>query len=71
MGFNSRCSASNMFVKNNVRSFYEMRRNSIYSLFKRLRESENQLVCTIISSDLWYNSSLLKNWYNEIFVNFN
>ena len=71
MGFNARCSASTLFVKNNVRSFYEMRRNSMYSLFKRLRESDNQLVCTILSSDLWYNSSLLKNWYNEIFVNFN
>ena len=70
MGFNSRCSASDMFVKNNVNCFYELRRKSIYSLFKRLRESDNNLVNTIMCSDLWYNSSLLKHWYKEIYVNF-
>ena len=48
---NMRCSASEMFVLNNVRSYPEMYRKSVYSFMKRLHSSVNLIIMTIANSD--------------------
>ena len=54
-----RCSASEMFVLNNVRSYPEMYRISVYSFMKRLHSSVNLIIMTIASSDFYCESTLL------------
>ena len=54
-----RCSASEMFVLNNVRSYPEMHRKSVYCFMKRLHSSVNLIIMTIANSDFYCESTLL------------
>ena len=63
-----RCSASEMFVLNNVRSYPEMYRISVYSFMKRLHSSVNLIIMTIASSDFYCESTLLVLWRQHLYT---
>ena len=52
--FHMRCSASEMSALNNVRSYPEMHRKSVFSFMKRLHSSANLIIMTIANSDLFF-----------------
>ena len=59
-----RCSASEMVVLNNVRSYPEMHRKSVYSFMKRLHSSVNLIIMTI--ANFYYESTLLVLWRQHL-----
>ena len=65
---NMRCSASEIFVLNNVRSYPEMYRISVYSFMKRLHSSVNLIIMTIASSDFYCESTLLVLWRQHLYT---
>ena len=71
MGYGYNCSASNMFVTNKVLSFKECMKKSMYTLLNRLKDSDNNLVNSVLNSDLLFTSKLLYRWYDELYINFN
>ena len=48
---NRRCSASAMFVNNNVNSCMEIHRKMVFSFLRRIQQSHNFLVSCILRSD--------------------
>ena len=46
------CSASFMFVSNHIKSFNELTRSSIFSLLRRLQDSENPLFVNYFYTDI-------------------
>ena len=69
LGFPRFCSASGMFVSNNIRSFDEVIRKYIVSFRNRIEISANKLIKGINSTNLLLVSSLTKSWYNQLYVN--
>ena len=63
-----RCSSSEMFVLNNVRSYPEMYRKSVYSFMKRLHSSVNLIIMTIANSDFHCESTLIWPTTNKLFT---
>ena len=61
-----RCSASEMFVLNNVRSDPEMYRKSVYSFMKSLHSSVNLIIMTIDKSDFYCESTFLVLWRQHL-----
>jgi len=61
------CSASQLFVTNNVSSFAANIRKFVYSLWRYLNTSNNVLVSTALRSDLLVRSPILRRWRNILF----
>ena len=64
----SRCSASFMFVSNHIKSFNELIRSSIFSLLRRLQDSENPLVVNYFYTDIHFRSPMFKYWTTQLYV---
>ena len=63
-------SISTVFVTNNVRSFKELCRNYVNNFHKRLQNSPNVLVNTVLSSTYFmYSSKLFKSWKKNAYCN--
>ena len=62
------CSASEMFVHHNVKSFPECARTVSYSLLCRLCTSDNAFVNIYLNSIHWKKSKLLSIWSHTIYV---
>ena len=65
-----RCSASGMFVLNNVYSFPEMLRKRSLGFMNRLKLSQNDILSTIVQSDMYNSSELTLTWHNMIYSGF-
>ena len=61
------CSASQLFVNNNVSSFAANIRKLVYSLWRSLNASNNVLVSTALRSDLLISSPVFRRWRNILF----
>ena len=57
-----RCSASMLFVYNNVPSFDAVVRKLVYSFWCSLCKSDNMLIQAVLSSDIYFQSSLFQRW---------
>ena len=55
-------SASELFVEHRLKGFYEIRRNSCYSLRSRVLSSRNSLVQRIVNCDARWRSPLWQKW---------
>ena len=64
------CSASQLFVANNVPSFDGNIRKLVYSLWRLLNVSDNVLVRTALCSDLFAISPVFRRWQNILFFKF-
>ena len=56
------CSASQMFVSRNVKSFEEILRNLIFKFQSRLDLSNNELVCSTVNIHYLVDSKFRKHW---------
>ena len=56
------CSASKLFVFNDVSSFPANMRKLAYSLWRSLQASDNSLVNAALASDLYVLSPVLNHW---------
>ena len=71
MKLDYRCSASSMFVNNNVLSFKELSRKSLFNFIERLKTSENHFIkCSMVPQHLLF-SLLWMNWYHSLYTRFN
>ena len=61
------CSASAMFVSNNVRNCSAIFRNLVYRFTKRLAMSENSIIKLVLNSDLQWKSRIRKHWYKLLY----
>ena len=61
------CSASEMFAYTNVPSCQCVIRLNIYSFMKRIQSMENEIVRSIVNSDLIFSSLLWLNWRQRLF----
>ena len=62
-------SISNIYVQNQVNSFNVVVRKNVYSFIKRLSESENFIISTIMQSAFYhFNSSLRLKWTSLLYV---
>ena len=67
-GIRKQCSMSELYVKNNIDSFYVVLRKSIVRFRSRLYGSKNTLLISLLQSPRFYNSSrLYKEWAKRIF----
>ena len=66
MNYPRNCSASGMFVSNNIPSFMELSRNYIYGFMQRLINSENSVVAATVSS-CRLSSSLWRLWESVLY----
>ena len=64
------CSASEMFTVNRVPNCAAVIRNLTFTFMSRLRLSNNALVCSIIDSDLKFQSRIRLHWMNMLYVHF-
>jgi exonuclease III len=62
------CSASGMFAFNHVKSLNEILRHAIFNFQKRILNSSNNLICSILSCTV-FNSSLWHHWKSVLFMN--
>ena len=51
--------SSFMFVSNHIKSFNELIRSSIFSLLRRLQDSENPLFVNYLYTDIHFRSAML------------
>ena len=64
------CSASEMFTVNRVPNCAAVIRNLTYRFMLRLSLSSNAMVCSIIDSDLKFQSRIGLHWMNMLYVHF-
>ena len=62
------CSASQMFVENNVKSFKEINRVLFLGISNRIYSSENEWLNAYINCTVSKCSKLLKLWIKSIYV---
>ena len=67
MNYPRNCSASGMFVYNNVPTFMELWRNYIYGFMQRLINSENSVVAATVSSSR-LSSALWRRWESVLYT---
>jgi len=60
-------SISRHFANFNLPNFNVIRRKLVFSIYKRIFSSQNQLIQTIVSSVFFMNSKLFKCWYSILF----
>jgi len=71
LGIQERCSISQLFLNNNVDSFYVLLRKSIFNLYKRLKECDNALVSCVLNSFYFYfQSPLFLHWKRQLYNTF-
>ena len=63
-----RCSASHMFATNYVKSFNERIHSSIFSLLCRLKKSDGILFVNYLHTFIYYRSSLIKHWIDQLYA---
>ena len=68
MGLSFSCSASDMFARNNLRSFKEIRRFSINSFINRLFISQNRLIKNIMNCDMFFKSLIFQEYILQCLV---
>ena len=69
MNIDRRESISAEYVSKNVHSFMSLERKYQYSCFKRVMQSTNVLISTIVSSSYFVHSSILfSHWNNNLFL---
>ena len=61
------CSASQMFVYLDVRSFGEIRRKMVFNFIDRLKKSDNGLIKSVHT--MCFNSNLQKYWRGILYTN--
>ena len=61
------CSASRLFVYNNIPSFDAVVRKLVYSFWCSLCKSDNMLIQAVLSSDIYFQSSLFQRWRSILF----
>jgi len=61
------CSASRLFVYNNVPSFDAVIRKLVYTFWCSLCKSDNMLIQAVLSSDIYFQSSLFQRWRSILF----
>ena len=61
------CSASQMFVYLDVRSFGEIRRKMVFNFIDRLKKSDNGLIKSV--HNMCFNSNLQKYWRGILYTN--
>ena len=62
------CSASDMFVSRNLKSFEEILRNGVFKFHARIKQSNNELVCSTLNKNYQYNSILRTHWQRLLTV---
>ena len=67
MKYPRHCSASGMFVFNDVPSFTELWRKSIYGFKQRVDNSLNKVVNTVANTSL-LSSKLRKHWRTVLYI---
>ena len=71
LGIRERCSISQLFLNNNVDSFYVLLRKSIFNLYMRLKECDNALVSCVLNSFYFYfQSPLFLHWKRQLYNTF-
>ena len=68
LGIPRYCGASEMFANTNVPSCQCVIRLNIYSFMKRIQCMNNEIVYSIVLSDLVFSSLLWLNWRRRLFV---
>ena len=68
LGYPRDCSASGMFVSNRLNTFDSLWRQQIYNFCTRIEKSNNSLVKTILSTDLYMSSSLRTHWRKILYI---
>ena len=64
------CSASEMFTVNRVPNCAAVIMKLTFRFMSRLSLSNNALVCSIIDSDLMFQSRIRPHWMNMLYVHF-
>ncbi len=62
------CSASDMFVSRNLKSFDEILRNGVFKFHARIKISNNELVGSTLNTNYQYNSILRIHWQRLLTV---
>ena len=65
------CSASAMFVNNNVKNCSAIIRNLVHRFMQRLELSENGIILSVLNSDLRWQSRIRKHWCKVLYNNVN
>ena len=64
------CSASEMLVSNRVNTMDTLWRKQVFSLRQRLQHSCNTLVQTMLYSDIFYVSPIIRHWDNLLYMHY-
>ena len=67
MNYPRNCSASGMFVFNDIPSFMELWRNYIYGFMQQLINSDNSVVAATVSS-FRLSSALWRRWESVLYT---
>ena len=67
LGFDKRCSASAMFVTNNLYNFDALRRKQMYGFMSRLSRSANTIV-RLVHDRLCFFSDVCKLWIDSLYI---
>jgi len=67
-GLKRSCSASEMFVYNNVPGFKDMIRKQIFSLKSRIELAHNKIIIIFVNSDFYLHSNILRSWTRCLFT---
>ncbi len=58
---------TNIMVDNNVDTFNVIYRKLIFSFRKRVYNTDNVLITTVVNSMFFYNSAITKHWYKVLY----
>ena len=64
------CSASGMFVNNNVNTCPAVIRNLVYRFMNRIEVSGNYIVKSVLTSDMRWQSRIRLHWMKLLYVHF-
>ena len=67
LGYDRRSSASSMFVSNRLDTFDAVMRKQMYSLMKRISNSENTVILKVRNA-MYFTSVLRKRWIESLFL---
>ena len=70
MGLPRSCSASNMFVRDNILSFDELLRHLIHRFTLRIDKCENVIIGALVNSDVFYCSHIRNHWLRALLVTY-
>ena len=62
LGYSKYCSASGMFVQENIDGFDATYRRTVWNFVSRLGKSENRIMSTLYYGDLAHTSPIRKVW---------